>query len=42
MGDIDRNADVGKVEPITQSDKRHGDDVMTNQLLEILPGLLQL
>ena len=42
VGNIDRNTDIGEVESITQSDKGHGDNVMTNKLLEILPWLLQL
>lgn len=42
MGDIDRNAHIGEVEPVTQPDQRQSDDVMTDKFLEILSGLFEL
>lgn len=40
--DVNSNAQVSKVEPVAQSDERQCYDVVTDKLLEILPGLLQL
>lgn len=40
--DIDRQAHIRKVESVAQSDKRKGDDMVTNELLEVLARLLQL
>ena len=42
MRDIHRHADIREMEPIAQPDQRKRDDVMTDQLFEILPRLLQL
>lgn len=42
MGDIHRNAHVGEVEAVTQTDQRQSDDVMSDKLLEILSGLFEL
>lgn len=40
MGDVDRKADVGEVEAVAQADQSQADNVVANQLLEVLPGLL--
>lgn len=40
--DIYRQAHIRKVESVAQSDKRKGDDMVTNELLEVLARLLQL
>ena len=41
MGDVDGQPHVGEVESVTQPDQRESDDVMSHQLLEILPRFLQ-
>ena len=42
MGDIDTNSQIGEMEPVAQSNQGQGDDVVSNELLEVLSGLLQL
>lgn len=42
VSDVHRQTHVREVEAITQSNKSQGDDVVTDQLLEVLAGLLQL
>lgn len=39
MGNVDGNAHVGEVEAVRQADESQGDDVVTDQLLEVLAGL---
>lgn len=42
MGNVHGKPHVCKVEPITQEDQGQCDDVVSNQLFKVLPGLLQL
>lgn len=42
MGNVHGKAHVGEVETVAQRNQRQSDDMMANQLLEILTGLLQL
>ena len=41
MRDIDRHAHIRKMKPVTQPNQRQSDNVMSHQLLEVLPWLLQ-
>ena len=41
MRDIDRHTHIREMKPITQPNQRQSDNVMSHQLLEILPRLLQ-
>ena len=40
-GDVDCKADPREMEPIGQTDQKHRHDVVEDQLLEVLAGLLQ-
>lgn len=42
MGDINRQTNVRKVEAVAQSNQRQGDNVVSDELLKVLAGLLQL
>ena len=42
VGDVDGQTHVGEVEAVAQADKRKRDDVVANQFLEVLAGLLEL
>ena len=42
MRDVHSNTHISEMEPVAQANKRKGNDVVQNQLLEVLARLLQL